>query len=371
MGLLRFLLAVAVVLCHVQGCTYYMSGPAVSVQTFYVVSGFFIAMILDTKYTRLDQIGLFFSNRFLRIYSVYWLFLLLTAGYYVAVGLVTHHSAVIDLWDSNASRMGYGGAAFLVFTNVALFGQDWTLFLRLGQNALHWTLNFRNSKPILADFLLVPQAWSLGVELSFYLLAPWLLRRKTSVLVVLTALTFGFRYILWRQGLRIDPWSYRFFPVELGTFLVGALSYRLIYRRIKSIRLSWGWKLFALGLFPAIVLYPWLDPNKGYLFFTGSHMVFFAYAALAIPILFRMTGRNALDRQIGELSFPLYLGHFLVIHVIERLSNVFATVTIRAIAAIGISSLVAYVSVIFVDSPINRFRQWRVDQSRKAPLATL
>ena len=47
MGTLRLILAIAVVLAHIVGIRYVITGGETSVQCFYMIFGFFIAMILD------------------------------------------------------------------------------------------------------------------------------------------------------------------------------------------------------------------------------------------------------------------------------------------------------------------------------------
>ena len=74
MGLLRLLLAVSVVLVHTRGCFGFRPlAAAEAVQTFYMISGFYMAMILTEKYRGPGSYRLFLTNRFLRIYPIYWI----------------------------------------------------------------------------------------------------------------------------------------------------------------------------------------------------------------------------------------------------------------------------------------------------------
>ena len=215
MGLFRLLLAIAVLLQHVSGCEYAMTGGATSVQTFYIISGFFIAMILDTKYSRPDQLWVFYSNRALRIYSTYWLFLVAAILMQFAAHLAVHHS-LFDLWRQNSGRLGEIGPWYLALTNLIIFGQDLALFLAIGSHGLHWTTSFWQSSPIVPVFMLIAPAWSLSLELSFYLIAPWILRKRVRWATALIVLSLMIRLALWQIGLRADPWSYRFFPTNLA-----------------------------------------------------------------------------------------------------------------------------------------------------------
>jgi len=79
-------------------------------------------------------------------------------------------------------------------------------------------------------FLFVPQAWSLSIELLFYLLVPFIVNWRLRYLSGLFLVTFVLREIAYHHGLHGDPWSVRFFPFEVSYFLVGLLSYLLSRR---------------------------------------------------------------------------------------------------------------------------------------------
>lgn len=360
MGLFRLLLAIAVLLQHTRGCAYVMTGGAVSVQTFYIISGFLIAMILDVKYNGPGQLWVFYSNRALRIYSSYWLFLIAAILMQLAAHFALHHS-LFDTWKQNASRLGSVGQSFLVLSNILIFGQGMTLFLAIGHHGLHWTTDFWQSVPIVPAFLLISPAWSLSLELTFYALAPWMLRRRTRWLVGLIAISLMIRFLLWQKGLRADPWSYRFFPNELALFFTGVLSYRLIYLRFRHRPSSIPSKLFASAIIPAILLFPLYDHSHG-MFFSTTRLLYFSYVACAVPFLFRWTGALQFDRQMGELSYPLYLCHF---NFVQILNHNAARLGILSRTALGVlvSCCVAYLSLLLLERPLNRFRQSRLRQS--------
>src|SRR6266853_4369054 len=113
---------------------------------------------------------------------------------------------------------------FIWFANLTLLFQDWFLFLRFDHGWLVPTTNYSIWPNQLWLFLLVPQCWSLGVELTFYLIAPFACRHWQSV-----AMLFGFglasRAILAWFVPSGDPWTYRFAPTEMMMFAVGGLAY--------------------------------------------------------------------------------------------------------------------------------------------------
>ena len=75
MGYVRFLLALSVLFIHsspVFGVT--TTIPCyLAVQLFYIISGFLMALVYSEKYQFTDQpYYLFISNRFLRLFPMYW-----------------------------------------------------------------------------------------------------------------------------------------------------------------------------------------------------------------------------------------------------------------------------------------------------------
>ena len=82
MGLLRLLLALAVVADHAGpplGWTALrMTGGPLAVQMFYVVSGFYMALVLNEKYLGAGAWWAFAKSRLIRLYPMYWFVALLT-----------------------------------------------------------------------------------------------------------------------------------------------------------------------------------------------------------------------------------------------------------------------------------------------------
>src|SRR5918993_2186065 len=186
MGLIRFLLATSVVSAHagpILGFT--LLDSDVAVKAFYIISGFYMALILNEKYIYSNNsYSLFITNRFLRIYPLYWIVLLLTILYSIML---------IDSKDSNLSQLNNYATnwddmktetfIFLLFTNIFLFFQDVVMFLGFNTTSgeLFFTSNFQNTNPQLHTFLFVPQAWTIGIELTFYLIAPFVAKKKLKL----------------------------------------------------------------------------------------------------------------------------------------------------------------------------------------------
>ena len=59
--------------------------------------------------------------------------------------------------------------------------------------SLYFTTKFSQEPIPLYKLLIIPQAWTLGVELTFYILAPFLVKRKTATLFIILILSIIIR----------------------------------------------------------------------------------------------------------------------------------------------------------------------------------
>ena len=187
MGLLRFLLAVAVLAEHsgsIGGTK--MLGASMAVVTFYIISGFYMSLILNEKYIQKNSYRLFITNRFLRIFPAYWVVLLLTVMLCSINWMVNRDAMQMMVYIKYISVLPISSLAFLVFTNVFIFGQDMISFLGLVPGK-GFVFSIADDKLAAAWFLFIPQAWTVAIELLFYLIAPFILRRKMWLIFLLMA----------------------------------------------------------------------------------------------------------------------------------------------------------------------------------------
>jgi peptidoglycan/LPS O-acetylase OafA/YrhL len=296
MGLFRVLLALSVFMGH-SGPTGFMShlvgfGGTNSVEIFFVISGFYVAMILDKSYS--TNLG-FYKNRALRLYPIYYIICAL-----VLVRCIFIPGFRNELFSFPAKALFVG-----LFANSTFFGSDWIMFLQWNDNNLHFG-NFNDSELRLWQMLLVPASWSLGLEVSFYLLAPFLCKVKSRTIMVIGASLLAIRIIAFVTGLNVDPWTYRFFPFELPMFLFGILLYRLKNRFANTPKMSLA-STYAFLLF-LYLLVPFVSQR----FDVGrAPQLFILVMATAMLALFGPD--NAKDKKFGELSYPIYMSHLFVI----------------------------------------------------------
>lgn len=288
MGTVRTLLAISVVFAHTP-LLYVFVGGQLAVQVFYCISGFLITYILCTvpAYANARR---FYENRFLRLYPVYWTVALLSACLIVVL-LLAHPKSAPD-WVGFRHLPAYAKLV-VIGANLLIVGQDWLMFAPIKAHPELWAL------------LLVPPAWTLGVELSFYAIAPVVVR-SVRVVIGLFIFSCALRAIGISYGLTHDPWTYRFFPFELRLFLLGSLSFHVwdrLQRRglVLSARMQ---KIFYAATLLWIIAFRWLHtPSQLLLIWTFA----------ALPFLFLFQQQHRFDSRIGELSYPIYIGHLFII----------------------------------------------------------
>ncbi len=285
-----------------------MQGPE-AVQSFYIISGFYMALILNEKYnTQPNAYRLFISNRLLKLMPVYWLVIILVLITSVIVGMVsTTNWFALQPYVTHGSQFSPGTFLYLILANLFILGQDLALFLGINPTttSLFFTNTYANSSPQVNEFMLVPQAWTISIELMFYLIAPFIVRRRTVWILLFLLMAAAIKFFLLKEGFDYDPWSYRFFPAELMYFFMGVLSYKL-YVQLKKISIpQWMLPLSFIVVIAASLGYH-------YLHFYIKMYAFFPCLAIAIPFVFMYTKKSAIDRKIGELSYPVYISHVLI-----------------------------------------------------------
>ena len=354
---MRFLLAVAVVFHQstTPGNIPLVDGHQ-AVRLIYIISGFYMAMILEQKYP-LNRRGLwiFYTNRAARIFPVYWVVLIGAAAFYGGALIFTQRMPERLQWYSLLNEGGHGG--FLVglgLSQLILFGLDGLSLFDFQGSILGLGGTVSGGKT--AGFLcLVPQAWTLAVELMFYLVAPILVQMRSRWLIVLCGAG-----ILIRTGLSI--WkpheslslNYFWFPLQIPFFLLGILSYRWMKISTDLWRNHWM-RIGGGGIaFMVVMGYGWIPVGVAPILSCGA-------IGLFIPALFHIEGK--VGEFLGELSYPIYVVHILVKWIMLGLlgvqqageKKVDGTLLVVAsmFAAIGIEKLIG-----------TRVEAWRVRRTK-------
>jgi peptidoglycan/LPS O-acetylase OafA/YrhL len=316
MGLLRVFLAMAVLLYHAGGFLGYspINGP-LAVQGFFIISGFYMGLVLNERYDRPATNGMFWLNRGLRIYASYFAFLALYLTIY-AIGSAFGHGSPLDVYASDAIPLYQ--RIYLGAINLTVVGQELPAYLAIADGHLVWSLTGAKLGPqAVYLYSIIPVSWSLSLELCFYAVAPYLARRRAWQIALLCAASFALRiWAVAAWSLDDAPFSDGFFPFELALFLAGILAYKLWAARRDAFDAP-AWRAFALAVPLLAFAYPWLAGQASvYQFFVPVRMLFLLVLCAALPAIHGWSRHSRIDRTIGELSYPLYLVHWLILSLI-------------------------------------------------------
>ena len=343
MGAVRVFLALSVVTWHIYGGdvsgTPFVTGY-IAVLAFFMISGFYMSLVIDTKYE--SRVGAFYLSRILRLFPVY----LVTLGATVALGLLAGLHTNLDVITGQANPLVAG---LLVAANVGILGLDAYPYFHLGGIAS----------------ALIPVAWTLSIELQFYLVAPFIVRRSLWLSVGLLAACLAIRFSL--LGSEFNMWRYYFAPSVWCFFLMGHIAYRLaLFIKSEPTRKLIGWFAIAAAPFAgaAAGVQEVKDLDRPELW------LFYLFVAAAIPFVFAVSKRSAVDRFIGNLSYPIYLTHLLVIAV----AGTFISQLLVALPAWGVPATLIFVVVVLslalhliLEVPIDALRAAMVRRARRAP----
>lgn len=310
MGLIRLLLAISVVLAHSTGILgFKLVGGQVAVQAFFIISGFYMSLVLNEKYKAgKGTFQLFITNRFLRLFPVYWVVLLVSVGFNVFT-----FSLPVNVFQQFANvPLDIGQKFLLGIANIILFFQDWVMFTGIDptSQSLYFSTDFRLSSPPAYQFMFIPQAWTIGLELTFYMVAPLILRKRLRFILLIITLSLILRiWLYYFMDLTNDPWTYRFFPTELALFLAGRISYD-IYKHQKFMSMFQVPAKFLLPIVVAAILFYYK------ISFPFKMIIFYCFFVIALPFIFQYTKAWKFDSYIGELSYPTYIVHMLLLQML-------------------------------------------------------
>lgn len=326
MGVLRFFLALSVIFTHAGSFSgFFLGDGRLAVQAFYMISGFYMSMVWTEKYSNYPSpIRTFYVSRALRIYPLYFL---------VLVGTLAL-SAFIAIPPIEYFKQSSGGmlATFWVYlTQLTLIGMETSVFYGL------------------SGYWLSPVAWSLGLELTFYLLVPFLMPRFKLALALLVA-SLAARYVTCKYmgWSSTTPdyalmWSYRFFPFEIALFILGAFSYKFFARfeQLLSPFINRPETTFIIlmSLVSWLCYFSLLYPVLG----ESAYWIYYAIVFLSLWVLFQNTKKSRFDSYIGELSFPLYIIHIPLLWMIslyvKPVNAIYVAIPLAVFASIALAML--------------------------------
>ncbi len=307
LGGLRFVLAMAVVFSH-TGLTPDFHFGSMAVVVFFMIAGYVMTYSFRVNFSNdMSNILRFYRDRFFRIYPLYALSLVIIAGFCVSVG---YGKLYLDPWS--------------MFANLTIF-----------------PLNIHSN-------ILNPPAWSLGSEVQFYTLLPFLVRFPKFKYLLLP---FSYAIFALATFEKINPlrWGYKLLPGTLFVFILGSIICDMrtdVTRRSRNIvGLVVGVvtvHLAALSFFDKPISQPYaFESLIGLIVGTGCLLVL-GEAKLK---------DRRLDNLLGKMSYPIFLSHVAVLYFFDYLhERGYLLLTSRGLVAVELTvSIVASVPLMLLD----------------------
>ena len=214
-GSLRLVLALVVALSHVGVSWHDFHIGVMAVVVFFMLSGYVVAGLLAPGSPLGRSCTRFYVERAARLLPLYYAYLLIG-------GLL----AVTNRIESPSVQGGGTPSQWLA-------------------NLLIIPLNYGMVIPGVDRFMLIPPAWSLGLEIQFYLLAPWILRKGRTIVIAM-AMTIAISAAAHLGLLQGDWFGYRLLAGNLYIFLSGAWLYRVHHQAASRTPLIAAWSVGLL-----------------------------------------------------------------------------------------------------------------------------
>lgn len=345
--------------------TYFLTQGNLGVTFFFVLSGFLITYLLLGEYEakKTVEVSKFYMRRVLRIWPVY--FLVVLVGFFL-IPFVLHNlvSFGVPLEKVNVILQG-----------TELYRLTWYVF---------FVANFDMVYNGAAAFFLAI-LWSISVEEQFYLVWPWVMRKKVLdnfiyVALVLMCISGLYRYINIDDLNTLRASSFSF----ISDLITGALMAYVVYTksqvkeyfsRAKNNTLY----ILTLSVPLAFFVFKYVELKS-----FETHSIFFnvlyallpqvlaiqfaviiAYAAFSyVPYVSSYVGKKLV--YLGQISYGLYCYHCLGILFVKGLfmlslfspykSTVLGFAT-GAVISFAITILLAHLSYLYMEKPILRLKK--------------
>jgi peptidoglycan/LPS O-acetylase OafA/YrhL len=243
MGLLRFYLAFSVLVSHIDFTSSFFINPYLSVLCFYIVSGFYMTMVINEKYSIvISPYKTFIYSRILRLAPAYYLILFLS---------------LLFMWCVGNFPYNFSFQSFIyLISNLSLIGLDY---------------GFLSSKFSLHDWRIIAISWTLTVEFQFYVIAPFLVTKSISKCVLFLCFLLLIRLYVVFLGEEFYQWRYFFTPAVMCFFFLGVIAYKIFNSLKINIKIYQCYFalaiLIASGLLAKIYINKMLDSSEFWLFY--------------------------------------------------------------------------------------------------------
>jgi hypothetical protein len=343
---LRSLAVIAVLIFHIN--SKYLAGGFLGVDIFFVISGFLMTNILLNDYYKNNKINLikFYFSRLKRIVPALFVALFIT----LLLSLLIFSKEDIQKTSNNIYT------SFLFISNIFFSNQ---------------TFNYWDKQIYTSPFL---HTWSLSVEWQYYLIYPLILMivinvfKKFNVInkiIILNIFMFIISFLLAKYYININADKKAFYLLYSRAFelSLGALTALFLLKKPKFNLSNFYQNMISILAFILLIISLFFDGKKiGFPVF-GSLIPIFSTSILIYLLsnpnlfLYKFLKNNILV-YIGNLSYSLYLYHFIIYIFIKYISDCYLLQNnlsiVSEIIIFILSFLFAHISYIFIEKPLKK-----------------
>ena len=343
MGIFRLLLAYLVIACHTSGykTLFKIDVGTIAVSSFFFISGFLMPLAYQAHYqifSLWEGLKKFYINRILRIFPIYWASIL---------------TVLIMFWINLIRGKALDPSLYKIPTYIQNF-----LLIGLNQSKV-WGGYYRFNNP----------AWTLDIELQYYLLAPFLIlatrRYKMAVNLILIIFSIVSVHFI------LNPFDL----VDIDrSFLAWSVFFILGYAFYESSRLQ---KL--LSRVPIVVSGTILAFLAACLVRStniANHLVTLGFMVMSahLLVLQKKYKFGPIDKLAGDLSYPVYILHIVFFPFFIKFASMVGLDSIGIIPQfifslmghILISTLVGFSALRLIADPIDTLRE-KIRGHKKGP----
>lgn len=330
-GFYRYILAALVLYSHLNFPLWDIFGVKVNqgvfaVFSFYIISGFFSAVIFERfKSGESYNVPRFYEDRLLRLLPLFWAVVLLV----VCINLISFEPALGATLGDYRTLSSYVYAALQPLNGLLcyLFGGDF---------------------PFGPFFHFTPVA-SLALEVQFMLILPWiaLLSNRFLLSIIGLATMLTARALTSGDSALLENYTYRYIIGLLPLFLIGLMLYRQIHQKVPA----WA-RCELLGLLLGLAYFTALATGT---YRSTSMLGEFALALITCPFILRwcLTKRTGgWDHLAGYLSYGIFLTHIPILRFLHLPQQSHLSFAI----ALTLSTMIASALHFTLERPILRMR---------------
>ncbi|MEI6544868.1 MAG: acyltransferase, partial [Methylococcales bacterium] len=328
MGVYRLFLAALVAVSH-AGIRFYSYNPGViAVVSFYILSGYVMSMLIEKYYKQPSTITTFYLDRAARLFPQFIFYMLITSVliYFFKVDFPFTSKLTFSKWLLNL---------FILPQGFFMFWAD--------------------------QALVIPQAWSLGLEITFYLVIPWILVCcSKNQIYGFAAFSFLVFLIAYLGKIDSDTFGYRLLPGTLFMFLIGWS----IFTDDTSSRV---FRFIAFLSIFSLLFIAYMNKELYQLPYNKEVLVGLLIGIAVISYI-KHLGFSNRDEFFGNLSYGVFLNHFFIISIMQKFFEVKTFGVINLIILLLVSNMLALASFFYIERPALKWRHTIRNKSKVAPI---